>query len=196
MVTCRSWFVRSPKCHWEHDDGIQHYSECVLFSVRLLRLAFNFPIFFDLQYCLVALLYDPLVQGTGLLDLFLEGVIGCQGAEDKRQFLENISQMPNTIHVTKFNELWSAHDEDELNVANTMNVKKLCARLNGQTIDDHNLCTTSLDHDIEESDSDGWESFDENESDDDPYDGGTATEVENTLNLSDALEKLKMEFGF
>lgn len=140
-------------------------------------------------------MFDPLVQGTGLLDLFLEGVIGCQGTEDKKRFLENINRMPSTIHVTKFNELWNAQDDDDekANVANAMNVKKLCARLNRHTVDEHSSCTTSIN--AGESDSDGWESFDENESDGDPYDGETTTEVENILDLEDALEKLKMEFG-
>lgn len=153
-------------------------------------------IVFVSQYCLVALLYDPLVQGTGLLDLFLEGVIGCQGTEDKKLFLENISRMPESIHVTKFNELWKPHEDNDekSNVANAMNVKKLCAKLNRQqTIDEErSSCTTNVDGD--ESNSDEWESFDENESDGDPYDGEMTTEVENTFDLDDALEKLKMEF--
>lgn len=140
----------------------------------------------------MALLYDPLAQGTGLLDLFLEGVIGCQSTEDKRLFLENISRMPETIHVTKFNDLWKPKEDhgDKSNVANAMNVKKMCAKLNRQTIDEHSSCTTCVD-----SDSDEWESFDENESDGDPYDG-EITEVENAIDLDDALENLKLEFGF
>lgn len=152
----------------------------------------NIRIVYILQYCLVALLYDPLVQGTGLLDLFLEGVIGCQSTDDKRVFLENISQMPETIHVTKFNDLWKPHEDrdEKSNVANAMNVKKLCAKLNRQSAEEPSSCTACVD-----SDSDGWESFDENESDGDPYDGET-TEVENAIDLNDALEKLKLEFGF
>lgn len=168
----------------------------MLSSFRSLFAKNNFRAVSISQYCLVALLYDPLVQGTGLLDLFLEGIIGCQGTEDKRVFLENINRMPEKIHVTKFNELWnSAEDDDEKShVANAMNVKKLCAKLNRQTIDDHSSCTASVD--AGGSDSDDWESYDENDSDGDPYDGGTTTEVENTLNLADALDKLQMEFGF
>lgn len=122
----------------------------------------------------------------------MEGVIGCHSTEDKKVFLENISRMPETIHVTKFNDLWKPHvDHDgESNVANAINVKKLCAKLNGATIEDHSSSTTRVD-----SDSDGWESFDENESNGDPSDGET-TEVEKGIDLNDALEKLKLEFGF
>lgn len=136
------------------------------------------------------------MQGTGLLDLFLEGVVGCQSTEDKTFFLENLNRMPQSIHVTKFNDLWNAPEDDEekSDLVNAMNVKKLCAKLNTQTIEAHSSCTTSVD--AGGSDSDDWESFDENESDGDPYDGGTTTEVENALSLGDALDKLKMDLGF
>lgn len=148
------------------------------------------------QYCLVALLYDPLVQGTGLLDLFLEGVIGCHNTDDKNAFLKDIGRMPETIHVAKFNELWKPHEDDDEHSfpANAMSVKKLCARLNKQTVDDHSSCTTSAAAD--DVDSDGWESFDENDSDGDSYGDGTTTEPENAVDLDDVLKKLETELGF
>lgn len=97
--------------------------------------------------------------------------------------------------MTTFNELWKPNEDDDEKVhhANAMNVKKLCAKLNNQTIDDPSSGRAGVD--AGESDTDGWESFDENESDGDPYDGEVTTEVENTIDLDDALEQLKMEIG-
>lgn len=147
------------------------------------------------QYCLIALMYDPLAQGTGLLDLFLEGVIGCQNTHDKKSFLDDISRIPETIHVTKFNELWKEDDDDvKSNQVNAMNVKKLCAKLGRQTLNDDQSANTTNDF-THDGSSDEWESCDENDSDDESVDDAITTEAEQAVDLEEALNKLKKEFG-
>lgn len=113
-----------------------------------------------LKYCMIALLHDPLVQGTGLIDLFLEGVVGCDTDIDKQQFLKDISRLPKNIHVTKYDDLWIKYSEPHQ--LDRTNIDKLCEVLNA---------TVKLDEDDPVYDS---SSYDENESSSDDEENETS----------------------
>lgn len=61
---------------------------------------------------MLALTRDPLVQGTGLLESFLEGVIGAHSDEEKDEFLSAIKKLPTNIYATKYNQLWEPPVDD------------------------------------------------------------------------------------
>lgn len=62
---------------------------------------------------MIALTEDRLVADTGLLESFLEGVIGCHSEEEKTEFLSAISDLPSNIHAAKYSELWDIPDAEE-----------------------------------------------------------------------------------
>lgn len=131
----------------------------------------------------MGLLYDPLVQGTGMLDLFLEGVIGCRTDPEKRIFLQNISQLPYNIHVTKFDDLWKVKDDKKTDQITEVALEKLCGTLSSQAKID-------IDDQLNASDSE-WESYDENESVNEDDDG--MTEIEQAINFDDILTRIKLD---
>lgn len=139
-----------------------------------------------LRYCLTVLLYDPLVKGTGLVDLFLEGVVGCRSAEDKKIFLQDINRLPNNIHVTHYDDLWK--DYPISNQFNEQTLNQLCETLNKRL--DLEPGIDKLNDDID----DEWESYDENDSSADDVTENETTEGENPCNLLDAVNKLQMGF--
>lgn len=135
------------------------------------------------KYCLIELLYDPLVKGTGLLDLFLEGVIGCQSEIDKKSFLADINRMPNNIHVTKYDDLWL--DYPHTNQLNQSNLNKLCELLNKRS---------NAKHDPESYDDEEWESFDEND-DSSGSETCESTEAEQPCDLHHEIAELEFNFN-
>lgn len=62
---------------------------------------------------MIALTEDRFVRDSGLLESFLEGVIGCHTEEEKSEFLGVITDLPSNIHATKYSELWDIPDEEE-----------------------------------------------------------------------------------
>lgn len=60
---------------------------------------------------------DPLVQSTGLLESFLEGVINAHTDDEKDEFLSAVKKLPTNIYATKYNELWepSAANDESIN---------------------------------------------------------------------------------
>lgn len=133
-----------------------------------------------IKYCLLVLLYDPLVQGTELMDLFLEGVMGCHGDADKKVFLKDICQLPNNIHVTKYDDLWTEYPT--ANQINRDGLDKLCKLLSDR------LNVKS--EDLQDSDSE-WESYDENSSNEDNEE---TTEPEKVCDFNDAINRLQLKF--
>lgn len=132
-----------------------------------------------IKYCLIVLMYDPLVQGTGLMDMFLDGVMGCHTDADKKEFLRDISQLPNNIHVTKYDELWTDYPLPKQ--LNQPTLDKLCEILNKK------LDIKMGDDDADDSD-ENWESFDENSSDEENEE---TTEAEAPYDLSAVLNRLQ-----
>lgn len=65
---------------------------------------------------MLALMRDPLVQSTGLLESFLEGVINAHTDDEKDEFLSAVKRLPTNIYATKYNELWepSAANEESI----------------------------------------------------------------------------------
>lgn len=122
-----------------------------------------------IRYCLIALLHDPLVQGTGLMDLFLEGVVGCHTDIDKQSFLKEIKRLPKNVHVTKYDDLWIKYSQP--NQFDSSNINNLCRVL-----------SKSMVIQPEESD-DEASSYDENESSDDEACGNETSDAEPSLNL-------------
>lgn len=136
-----------------------------------------------IKYCLIVLMYDPLVQGTDLMDMFLDGVMGCRSDADKKEFLNDINRLPTNIHVTKYDHLWT-----EYPIPNQLNeeaLDQLCETLN-KRLD----IKTEVESENDESDSDSdWESYDENTSNDD--DNETTTEPEKAYDFNDVMERLE-----
>lgn len=143
-----------------------------------------------LKYCLIVLLYDPLVQGTGLLDLFLEGVIGCRSEMDKKEFLKDINRLPTNIHVTKFDDLWQPYATP--NQPTQQTVDQLCEVLDRQINFTSTRDGTAATDD--DDDSDNWESYDENESDDGNTTVNETTEAEQVCDLNDEMSRLQEKF--
>lgn len=141
-----------------------------------------------LRYCLIVLLYDPLVKGTGLMDLFLEGVVGCRSESDKREFLQEINQLPKNIHVTKYEDLWEDYPTPNQLDENTLN--RLCETLNKRLNlgDDDTENPNNVD-DSEDDDSD-WESYDENVSTANEITENETTEGELPRDLNEAMDVL------
>lgn len=130
-----------------------------------------------IRYCLIVLLHDPLVQGTGLMDLFLEGVVGCHTDIDKQSFLKEINQLPKNIHVTKYDDLWNKYSQP--NQFDSSNIDKLCKVLNASM--------------VVKADESGDEtcSYDENESSDDEACGNETSDAEPLLNLHHQISVLE-----
>lgn len=144
-----------------------------------------------LKYCLIVLLYDPLVQGTGSMDSFLKGVIGCRGDGDKKQFLKDISRLPDNIHVTKYDNLWEPYSMPNQLTRETLD--QLCEALTKQIhieSDDAEAAEQNMD---DGNDSD-WESYDENESDSDCSANNETTEPEPVCDFNDVIQKLEKKF--
>lgn len=139
-----------------------------------------------IKYCLIALMYDPLVQGTGLMEMFLDGVTGCLSAADKKQFLQDINRMPTNIHVTKFDDLWSEYPIP--NQFNQHSVDQLCEILNKRV----HIKNESDDLDSDESDiNSDWETYDENSSSDE---NETTTEPEKVISLSSIMNQIQNKY--
>lgn len=134
-----------------------------------------------LKYCLIVLMYDPLVKGTGLMDMFLEGVMGCRSEADKQETLKSISQLPDNIHGTKYEDLWSEYPLS--NQMDKESLDELCQKLNEKL----DMRTDVSDSDV--SDSSQWESYDENSSNGD-IDAET-TESEKCCDINDAMNQLQ-----
>lgn len=130
-----------------------------------------------IKYCLIVLMYDPLVQGTELMDMFLDGVMGCRSEADKKEFLKEISQLPSNIHVTKYDDLWTEYPLP--NQLNKDTVDQLCQNLNQRI----NIKTEDAHSDSE------WETYDENSSDEDNDE--ETTEPEKTFDFTDAINRLQ-----
>lgn len=139
-----------------------------------------------LKYCLIALMYDPLVHGTELMNMFLDGVMGCRSEADRRGFLKDISQLPSNIHVTKYDDLWIKYPMP--NQMNKSTLDQLCEILSKRfnlTAEDDNFDrshTTDSDSDSE------WESYDENNSADE---NDETTETERPCDLNSILKELE-----
>lgn len=136
-----------------------------------------------LRYCSIVLLYDPLIKGTGLMDLFLEGVVGCRTESDKKEFLKDINRLPNNIHVAKYNDLWIKYPLP--NQIDDITLDQLCETLNKRL---------DLDAEIEVSDDSDWESYDENDSCDESKTENETTEAENPHDLTEVMKKLQDKF--
>lgn len=139
-----------------------------------------------IRYCLIVLLYDPLVKGTGLIDLFLEGVVGCRSESDKKEFLQEINQLPKNIHVTKYEDLWQDYPTPNQLDENTLN--RLCETLNKRLDlgDDDTESSNNVD-DGEDSD---WESYDENVSTPNGITENETTEGELPRDLNEEMDVL------
>lgn len=136
-----------------------------------------------IKYCLILLMYDPLVQGTDLMNMFLDGVMGCRTNEDKKEFLKDINRLPTNIHVTKYDHLWTNYPIP--NQLTEQSLDQLCEQLN-KRIDikpDHESDDES-DVDLDSE----WETYDENSSDDD---NETTTEPERVCDLKKLMNQLK-----
>lgn len=134
-----------------------------------------------IKYCLIVLLYDPLVQGTELMDLFLEGVMGCHSEMDKKEFLKDISKLPNNIHVTKYDDLWTEYPT--ANQINQNELDKLCQLLSDRL--------NVKPEDSQDSDAE-WESYDENSSNEDNEE---TTEPEKVCDFNDVINRLQLKFS-
>lgn len=137
-----------------------------------------------IKYCMIVLMYDPLVQGTSYMDMFLNGVMGCRNEADKKEFLKDINRLPSNIHVTKYDNLWTEYPIPNQPDANT--VDQLCEILN-KRIDiktEENKNDTESDVDF---DSD-WETYDENSSNDE---NETTTEPEKVCDFNTLMNQLK-----
>lgn len=134
-----------------------------------------------IKYCLIVLMYDPLVQGTGLMDMFLEGVMGCHCDSDKRDFLRDIHRLPTNIHVSKYDDLWTEYPLPKQ--LNETTLDQLCETLNKQ------IDIRTEDNDDEESDNESdWETYDENSSSDE---NETMTEVEKVCDFNALINRLQ-----
>lgn len=133
-----------------------------------------------IKYCLIVLMYDPLVQGTGLMDMFLDGVMGCRSQADRAECLRDIGRLPSNVHVTKFDDLWTEYPLP--NQLNQETVDQLCQILN-KRID------IKPENESESNSESEWESYDENSSSEDEN-GGT-TEGENVCNLGEIISGLQ-----
>lgn len=131
-----------------------------------------------IKYCLIALMYDPLVQGTELMDMFLSGVMGSCSTTTKKEILRDISRLPSNIHVTKYDDLWK--DYPLANQMNEANLNKMCKILNNR--DDIKVENTG------DSSGSEWESYDENSSNDDIQE---TTEAEIPCDFSAALHRIE-----
>lgn len=138
-----------------------------------------------IKYCLIALMYDPLVQGTGLMDMFLDGVLRCHSKSDKQEFLRDIHRLPTNIHVSKYDELWSEYPLP--NQLNETSLDQLCEILNKQ-INIQNNENDENDYKDESDIESDWETYDENSSDDE---NGETTEVEKVCDFKDLLNQLQ-----
>lgn len=124
-----------------------------------------------IKYCLIVLMYDPLVHGTDFMNMFLDGVLRCRSEADKRGFLKDISQLPSNIHVTKYDDLWIKYPMPNQMNKNTLD--QLCEILSKRfdlNAEDDNCDRSGTDSDSE------WESYDENNDSDDENDETTETE--------------------
>lgn len=139
-----------------------------------------------LKYCLIVLMYDPLVQGTGSMDMFLDGVIRCRSENDKQEFLRDISQLPSNIHVTKYNDLWTEYPLP--NQLNKTTVDKLCEILNKRDIIKVEMDET-MDANVSDSE---WESYEENSS---VEELDVTTESEKACDLDDILNNLQRKIS-
>lgn len=135
-----------------------------------------------IRYCLIVLLHDPLVHGTGLIDLFLEGVVGCHTDIDKQLFLKDIIRLPKNIHVNKYDDLWVKYSQP--NQFDSSNINKLCKVLNRKLV-------------MEPEPADSGEdtcSYDENESSDDESCGNETSDAEPSINLLHQISVLEKTF--
>lgn len=131
-----------------------------------------------IKYCLAVLLHDPLVHGTGLVDLFLEGVIGCHTDVDKKSFLKDIGRLPKNIHVTKYDDLWIKYSQPRQ--LDRSNIDKLCELLNAHTV-------PAMRCNAEEDSS----SYDENDSSSEDSEDNATSDAELPFNLYQELNILE-----
>ena len=137
-----------------------------------------------IKYCMIVLMYDPLVQGTDFMDMFLDGVMGCRSDADRKEFLKDINRLPTNIHVTKYDNLWTEYPIPNQLDANT--VDQLCETLN-KRIDIKTEQSTNDDESDIDFDSD-WETYDENSSNDE---NETTTEPEKVCDFNTLMNQLK-----
>lgn len=172
---------------WEMRDRLQRkeYGELAklisIFTEMPSGKARWFPTL--IKYCLIVLMYDPLVQGSGLMEMFLDGVMGCRSAADRAECLREINRLPTNIHVTKYDELWEEYPLP--NQINQKTLDQMCKILN-----ERDAIKTERESD---SDSDSeWESYDENDSNEENH--GTTTEAEKVNDFDDIVNQLQMKF--
>lgn len=134
-----------------------------------------------IKYCLIALMYDPLIQGTGLMDMFLDGVMGCHSDADKKEFLKDINRLPTNIHVTKYDKLWEEYPMPEQ--LNEKSLDQLCETLNKRI----NIKPEEDSDDESDIDSD-WETYDENSSNDE---NESTTEAEKLCDFDVLMKRLE-----
>lgn len=109
---------------------------------------------------MIALTEDRLVQGSGLLESFLEGVINCHTAEEKEEFLSVINDLPSNIHVSKYSDLWGIPEQDE-NLGHTTLQRlndMLAKHADDDDTDDDEFtnCTWRLDETAKDESDDEW----------------------------------------
>lgn len=147
---------------------------------------------FFLQFCLIALLHDPVARNTDLLHNFLEGVIGCQDKGEKDAFLNNIKDLPDNIHATKFADLWKTEIKSEDNFLNKSSLQKF-NNLLSRKMDSH--CKQNIEdsrskdvgNDDHKSDDAGWETTDESDGDDDD-------DADKILDLNSILMEIESDY--
>lgn len=66
-----------------------------------------------------------MVQGTGLLESFLEGVAGCYTEDEKSEFLSSINKLPMDIHTTKYENLFDDPEPSDDQYLNQQTLQEL-----------------------------------------------------------------------
>lgn len=135
-----------------------------------------------IKYCLIALMYDPLVQGTGHMDMFLDGVMGCHSDADKKEFLKDINRLPTNIHVTKYDKLWEEYPIPQQ--LNEESLDQLCETLNKRI----NIKIEEEDGNDESDIDSDWETYDENSSNDE---NDTTTDGEKLCDFDILMKRLE-----
>lgn len=131
-----------------------------------------------IKYCSAVLLHDQLVYNSGLIDLFLEGVVGCHTDVDKKSFLKDVCRLPKNIHVTRYDDLWIKYSQP--NQLDRSNIDKLCRLLNAQTIARES-----------EDSADDSSSYDENNSSSDDSVDNATSDAELPINLDQEITILE-----
>lgn len=72
-----------------------HVSVCFGWGQQTLALCNHFCIIFpSMQLAVVSLLHDPLLQGSGLMESFVQGVLDCRDEDEITHFLQLAAKCP------------------------------------------------------------------------------------------------------